>query len=128
MLTKTIGNNTFGFLEVPVGATDIQLHKMHGIFTYNISYFIADFGVKRIYITQTGTWQILGKPSELSEEQWKGIVPSYLNLGREFPEYSTNVPDDYIVYSNDNATESGLSLIASIGMKAETTLILKQVR
>lgn len=60
-------------------------------------------------VIQKGNWQLLGKLSEITEEQWKGIVHSYKTMLQG---------SDTIYFKNykteggfDTATESGLSLI-----------------
>lgn len=61
-----------------------------------------------------GNWQLLGKLSEITEEQWKGIVedvePASLGL---FPDYNFKPNRLKAVSWCSSATESGLSLIES---------------
>lgn len=67
-----------------------------------------------------GQWQILGLGNQLTEEQWEGVVDSKME-GRElWKSYETS----YTAFHN--ATESGLSLLKSKGLKPQNTLILKR--
>lgn len=55
----------------------------------------------------SGSWQIIGKGDTLAEEQWREI---------------DGVPEDTVI----SATESGHSLLKSLGMEPSETLVLKK--
>lgn len=74
-----------------------------------------------------GTWQIIGKGDELTEEQWNGIVDDYWQPG-EFIGWTKRdytCPDPN-VSSFDTAIESGHSLLKSLSLEPGKTLILKK--
>lgn len=90
---------------------------------------------KKYYDLPPGQWQIVGLGNQLTEEQWKGIVEWYedSNDSSYDPQYNEttyfNVFKDYVTGDEgevDTATESGLSLLTSKGLKPENTLILKK--
>ncbi len=68
-----------------------------------------------------GQWQILSRASELTEEQWKGIVGWFELAGKVgYRDYSHDDPR----FPFANATESGLSLLKSKGLNPDEVLIL----
>lgn len=77
-----------------------------------------------------GEWEIIGKASELTEDQWKEIVErhkfSFMDERRNrqisFKDYRD--AEEFEVDCFDTATKSGLSLISSLGKQPETTLII----
>ena len=79
-----------------------------------------------IILPQPISYSIVGMSGQLGEEEAKGIVDSkhsvYFENGpdRIWKDYSDNI------YRLDTATESLASLIESLGLKPETTLILKK--
>lgn len=88
---------------------------------------------KKYYDLPPGQWQILGLGNQLTEEQWKGIV----GISHENVKIDWDVVEEW-VYGNIykdyelkdslyyTATESGLSLLTSKGLKPQNTLILKK--
>lgn len=68
-----------------------------------------------------GSWQILGRPEEITEEQWKGIVDTYPDDGCGGFAYM-----DYTSCVNgfETAKESGLDLLKSKGLNPESIIIL----
>src|SRR5438309_1940289 len=79
----------------------------------------------------SGNYKIIGKASELIEEQWRGIV----KMGglKTFKDYTYIYEPDLDGLFNallemkfQTATESGLSLISSLDLEPETTLIIQK--
>lgn len=80
----------------------------------------------------SGSWQILGKAKELTDDQWKSIVddisflrPNPYNIERDevvecWQDY-TDETEQLVCYT---PTESGLSLLKSKSLNPGTTLIL----
>lgn len=67
-----------------------------------------------------GTWRIVGRALELTEGQWRGVVP-VLPSGTRWANYEH--PERLLL----SATESGFSLLRSHGIEPETNpLILKK--
>ena len=71
--------------------------------------------------------EVVGKGNELSDEQWKGIVPPatggfFGNLSG-YKDFTYQMAMD--ISPLKTATESGYSMIKSHFMKPETTLLLK---
>lgn len=82
-------------------------------------------------VPNPGQWSIIGKGSELKEDDWKGIVPEVSGWSRIIYYNHTASGRDYrdiVDTAFDTATNSGLSLISSHNMKPETTLILKKIQ
>lgn len=104
-------------VEVPERTTAKQFF-IHYDRVWVDSTYPKDYFSKRM---PTGQWAIVGKASELTEQQWKGIVDRGFYEGNfcGYPSYELK----QFFYSY--AAESGQSLIKSHSMKSETTLILK---
>lgn len=114
MKPKTINGQELLFVEVPKGAYNFEFVNRH---TKCLNY--RNKGRKHYVALNAPTlskWSILGLAIQLSEEQWKGIVE-----GDDF------IFKDYTGECNACATAylSGLSLISSLTMNPETTLIIK---
>lgn len=71
-------------------------------------------------------WRILGRASELSEEQWKGIVEGWHFGTGKLMKAEVNSFKDYSGNNNSftTAAESGLSLLRSLKLDPKTSLIL----
>lgn len=67
-----------------------------------------------------GKWKILGKSSELTEDQWREVVEKIMPFGRveRWKDYEFTESGFY------TAIESGQSLLKSKNLEPETTLIL----
>ena len=82
--------------------------------------------VESISLSQ-GQWSIVGLAKDLTEEQWKGILPQvrggFAGHIAGYKDYNDNgLSMDKAPLKT--ATESGLSLLASNGKKPSTTLII----
>lgn len=76
-----------------------------------------------------GSYTIVGLSSKLSEDEWGDIIPEITADGTQF--YYPDFGGRQTMMAVDlkrTATESGLSLLKSKGMKWETTLILKKLK
>lgn len=72
-------------------------------------------------VLPSGQWSLLGRPKEITEEQWKGIVDTYPDDGCGGFAYM-----DYTSCVNgfETAKESGLDLLKSKGLNPESIIIL----
>jgi hypothetical protein len=69
------------------------------------------------------TGVIIGFAGKLSEEQWKEIVEKNRTFSAFYKDYLKNSDMEFFEY----AYYSGLSLIASLNLKPETTLIIQKL-
>jgi hypothetical protein len=97
-------------------AIDIQLHD-----TY-ISFFIYGDGIYNAPLPP-GSWKIIGLASELTEAQWHNIA----EIDDIHP--MTDMIDwrDYDGSNPVCAKQSGLSLLKSLNLIPQTTLILEKL-
>lgn len=112
-------------VEVPEDLSDPILSSVDGK-----QYIIADKGDSsnpEFYMSTEplppGSWSILGKGNELTEEQWNGIVEQIVVMSGDdlidgFKDYCDPV-HGYV-----SPIPSGLSLLKSKGLNPTTTLIL----
>lgn len=68
-----------------------------------------------------GSWQILGRPKEISEEVWKGLV-EFIH-GYEWAAYF-DYEDVYCSGYHNTAIESGLSWCRANGIDEENSLLI----
>jgi hypothetical protein len=123
MITKEINGKKFLFAEVPEWATYFEPGSV------NLYYSDAQPNGKwaTLKFTERWQWKLIGKASELSESQWKEIVhKGKVPADLYFLDYEWEGIHNNEKYNKVSATESGLSLIKSIGYTPETTLILIQ--
>lgn len=76
-----------------------------------------------------GQWEILGKGDSLTEEQWVWVATQVVGWSSVIYHNHTASGRDYrdiVEAAFSTATESGLSLLKSKGLKPENTLILKR--
>ena len=114
----TTNGITILLVEVEKGATYFQILPNKGIFVNgdSIESGVVDFLPK-------GNWQILGKSTELSEEQMKEILPIYEGAIRGYRIY-TQRPD----LLTKDIQESYLSLLEANGIdNNKTHLVLKRI-
>lgn len=107
-----------------------------------ISFFLSNNRGLHDIILPPGQYEIVGKGDQLTEEQWKGIVevvdydipPS---AGNDFRGDWRSAYRDYVSLVETGcseypfvktAIESGLSLLSSLSLKPEQSLIIKQVK
>lgn len=121
--TIQLSTGTWVLVEVPKEAINFRMGDItHDLYYHNgIECFIV-----LPKMSKSTRRAIIGKASELTEDQWKQIVetfPSYrwgVRRGiQRFKNYRVEAPFE-------TAKESGLSLLKSQGMEPETTVILKQ--
>jgi hypothetical protein len=79
MTTQTINGKEILMVTVPEDAKDFRLDKYCG----GLSYFRG--GWVGVDIQNIGTYDILGKASDLTEEQWDGIVEG--DRSKRFKDY-----------------------------------------
>lgn len=92
-------------VDLPEGATDVA--SGNDKIMYWIQYGFAKS--LRVANLPPGQWQLLGKTFDLSEEQWKDILPRYIGGITGYLDYESGRPDALV----KSATESGLSLLIS---------------
>jgi hypothetical protein len=129
MLSKTINGKTYLFVEVPETAKIYRIQKLMS------SWLLMDDD--RIFQPQPlgdGDFSIIGKASELTEEQWGEIVEPVSFAGKTyFHNYLASSRDfrDIVEAAFGTAKESGLSLLLTIlptlETSPETTLIIQKL-
>lgn len=67
--TTTIGNRTLLFVKMPEGAECIRLHHYELAQSFAIWYNSPNKNFTHIEPVPSGTWQLLGKVGEITEEQ-----------------------------------------------------------
>jgi len=117
-------------VEVPEGAW--RFYSNNGIASGKIGMDVSERledGSLRMYAHKCdlppGSWSILGKGNEITEEQWKTIVG--IEWFEDDDEYFYIYEPDGKVRSNlfyDTAIESGLSLLKSKSLNPESIIIL----
>lgn len=78
--------------DVPEGATWFDITIAQGVMPPQLQYNFGALRFGREYIElPSGSWQILGRLDEITEEQAKGIVQSHTVYGSElYRNYETN--------------------------------------
>lgn len=72
-----------------------------------------------------GSYSIIGLASELTEWDWEGIVEGNNGGQNDTMWYDYTQPKTcFFCFTKTTATESGLSLLSSLGLNKETTLII----
>lgn len=105
----------------------VAQHSLRGHkkgFNY-LQYFEGEHPIYDLIELPPGSWSILGKGNELTEEQWNGIVEQIVVMSGDdlidgFKDYCDPV-HGYV-----SPIPSGLSLLKSKGLNPETTLILQK--
>lgn len=115
MLDKTINGKDYLFAEVQEDANDWHFEwEEQSIFYYD------DWGrQKQISLPDSRHYTIIGRASELNEDQWQGIARE-LPVGNRWENQG-----DYPIWFH-TAKESGLCIVSSLGLKPETTLIIQK--
>jgi hypothetical protein len=128
MISKNLNGKEYLFVEVPENGHSFKLDDDQDIY-----YLVGPLRKPRCLVFDglpEGYWLIVGKASELTEDQWKGIVAKHVNMG--FMNYAVRLIIKVTLGWTANwamltAKESGLSLIASLQLKPETTLIIQKI-
>lgn len=110
-------------VEVPEGCHEIEINYGKDKVVFWEDGFSSELGLP------PGQWEIIGRASELSEEQWSGIVEPIGGWSSVlYYDYSASGRDyrDIIESGLKSPTESGLSLIKSHSMNPETTLVIRK--
>lgn len=119
--TITLSTGTWLLMKVPADGREFAINKIDGR-----QYLTADKGepmgaefyVGTEPVPAGHTYTLIGKASELTEDQWKQIVEQWDSGG--FNDYERHLA------RVKTSAESGHSLLKSQGMDIETTVILKQ--
>jgi hypothetical protein len=130
MLSKTINGKEYLFVEVPAWAKVFEVG--------NTSIYYSDGepqGEWRVpKLPSRGKYEVIGKASELTEEQWGEIVEPVSFAGKTyFHNYLASSRDfrDIVEAAFGTAKESGLSLLLTIlptlETSPETTLIIEKL-
>jgi hypothetical protein len=119
MISKTINDKEVTFIPIPADAFDVRF-RFGRFLTYRRkkSYHVTRFDYKHVSV---------GFADKLTEDQWKGIIGYY--DGRDDENIGGMIYEcfDETDFCFSTAVQSGLSLIASLGLKPETTLIISKV-
>jgi len=135
MITELTENSIA--VQIPSDAEDVRCYSIGGEYRIAFTSRIQDplkVGGDIIPLA-AGNWRILGRPAELTEEQWKAIIPRIDGDLAWIPSY--NDPDSgghgfcYDDYESEDehtvyytATESGLSLLKSKNVSIDNVIIL----
>lgn len=122
-VTITTGKATIVVVELPTGATNVVVRQNDA---QSDVWYDLD-GVSHMVSLPHGQWKHAGQPSQLTEEDWKGIIDQKIETDIDETEVSTTSKDIEIVYfydyvnktffgDCDTATESGLSLLKANGV------------
>jgi hypothetical protein len=132
MISKSLGGKEYLFLNVPEQGHSFKLDDDQDIY-----YFLGPLRKVRYLVFDglpDGYWLIIGKASELTEEQWGEIVDPVSFAGKTyFHNYLASSRDfrDIVEAAFDTAKESGLSLLLTIlptlQANPETTLIIQKI-
>jgi hypothetical protein len=120
MLSKTINGKEYLFVEIEKASSEFWLDKGELHYLWGEDYVTIQLPTKT-------KMKIIGKASELTDEQWKGIVEVFNNGAYRDYGQSLFAPDMSTDVFCLTAKESGLSLIASLNLKPETTLIIQKL-
>jgi hypothetical protein len=146
MKSISLSTGEWLLMKIPKDANDFQMHRI-GLMQWSISYFSHEKGGTAHYNLPDYTqWSIIGKPLELSEEVIKTIIEWEVHEWGEICYPDGTIDDscvgikvtqckDYLKtkktgtthYSSFPPNKSLLSLIASLELEPETTLILKKI-
>lgn len=115
-----LGDKEYGLVTVPLHSHE---HHLYGNGT-GLCYWDNSGHYEYVELS-AGKWELVGKGSEVTEEQWEGIVDK---------EYFEDDSEYYYIYEKDNkvranlfydtAVESGLSWLKSLNHDPDTTIIL----
>jgi hypothetical protein len=117
MLSKTINGKAYLFVEVPETAIKFYIPTLNELKYTTKPPHKMDWETIDIKL-EYGKYNIIGKASELKEDQWKEIVEMHRDAY-----YDYEVNSNYIM----TARGSGLTLIASLNLKPKTTLIIEKL-
>ena len=117
------------FVEVPEDAAEYLLRATEHCDKGSISFTNKWTGKETTTLIPPGSWLIVGMSGQLGEEEAKGIVDKVDGWSSDlYYSYTAPARDyrDIVEAAFTTATESLASLIESMGMKNDCTLILKK--
>lgn len=105
-------------VEVPKESWNYELSNEKSMIRYWVNSLDETFtGYENL---PTGhTYTLIGKASELIEDQWRNIIPE-MKVGNRWP----NKNGDYPIWFY-SAKDSGFSLLKAHGLSADTTVVIK---
>jgi hypothetical protein len=122
---------TFLFITVPEDAADISNAKKFGA---NSKLYGTTQGKRKLLYEAQGNWQIIGKGNELKEEQAEEITPCIYDDTPIEEDTDADMERGKIYECFDNSDficfgpiESLNSLLRSLSLSPQTTLILQQI-
>lgn len=119
ILILPVPEDSWNYHFISMGVTGIGIKCFHSFDKGKVRVFSAPIA--------PGDWRIVGRAKELTEEQWRGVMPvfeCYESYKKGFKNYS-KFSHEYDLFAT--ATESGMSLLRSYNIDPETNpLILKR--
>lgn len=114
-------------VEVPVGDLSICQYSFMWLPDHGIGwlhFMDKDDNDVTSSIQFNEKWEIIGKADCLTEKYWEGIVETHQGCVKDY--VTSAKSSNSVTYCHEwTFTKSGHSLLASHGLKPETTLILK---
>jgi hypothetical protein len=115
MLSKTINGKEYLFVEIEKASSDFWLDKGELHYLWGEDYVTIQLPTKT-------KMKIIGKASELTEEQWREIVENDPINWFLFKSYESVLAVGYHF-----AHQSGKSLLRTLGLEPKTTLIIEKL-
>jgi hypothetical protein len=76
MTQHTLNGKIILVMSVPEDASDIQYHKIQGVDHNSCITYFQPPGVVREYLNLPGSWELLGRLSEITQEKAQTLVES----------------------------------------------------
>lgn len=118
----TLNGHTILAVEMPNDARDIELYDIQNSIVYRVGQGTEDFDILREPLPE-GEWQLLGRPSQVTEDQARGLVGHLTLMGERtdaFENYGFGLP------KYKTATESFLSWCRREGVDDNFVLLIKK--
>jgi hypothetical protein len=118
MLSKTINGKEYLFVKVPEDAQGGHFEWEEA----SVFYYDEEGRQRQIGMPDTKHYEVIGKASELTEDQWREIVENDPISWFLFKSYESVLAVGYHF-----AHQSGKSLLRTLGLEPKTTLIIEKL-
>ncbi len=107
-------------VKVPEDAGRYTMRATNHCDNGSISFYDKFTNEESMCLIPPGNWKILGRGNDLTEEQWRGIVPEMI-IGERWSNYN----GDYPIWFH-SAKESGKSLLKSKNLNPDVLILVNK--